>query len=190
MAPRHAVLHHLIPAEVGACVENQTFAANGNAEQRTTRGWMVRRKADTWTAFSNGSTTWIQGPYGLGRRLNTERFGFEQRPPGDRVLAVIRDVPTTDWLALLGSFPRRPTGQQPTPPPSLCRLPTRAHVASYRLDVVRHHKRSYTTSQGGARPPPAHDGAGRSPTRRVGARHTRFVMQQLASQARSEVPPR
>src|SRR5687768_3655936 len=35
----------------GACLEDQRFAFNGNAEQLTTRGLMAWRKADNWTAF-------------------------------------------------------------------------------------------------------------------------------------------
>lgn len=62
---------------VGECLENQRYAANGNAEQRTTGGLMVWRKADNWTAFTDGYHTWINGPNGLQQRLNTERFEWE-----------------------------------------------------------------------------------------------------------------
>jgi plastocyanin len=71
-------LRNLIgPQTVGNCLEDQRFAANGNAEQRTTGGLMVWRKADNWTAFTNGYETWLNGPMGLQRRLNTERFTWE-----------------------------------------------------------------------------------------------------------------
>lgn len=73
-----ATLRTLIgPQIVGDCLEDQQFAANGNAEQRTTGGLMVWRKADNWTAFTNGHETWLNGPVGLQRRLNTERFAWE-----------------------------------------------------------------------------------------------------------------
>lgn len=71
----------LIPDAVGTCLENEQFnVANGNAEQRTSRGLLVWRKADNWTAFTNGHTTWINGPNGLESRLNSERFAWENDP--------------------------------------------------------------------------------------------------------------
>jgi hypothetical protein len=38
---------------------------------------MVWRKADSWTAFTDGYRTWINGPFGLQQRLNTQRFPWE-----------------------------------------------------------------------------------------------------------------
>lgn len=40
-------------------------------------GLFVWRKADNWTAFTDGYATWISGPYGVQKRLNNQRFGFE-----------------------------------------------------------------------------------------------------------------
>ncbi|MHB8619927.1 MAG: hypothetical protein ACYDAG_10195, partial [Chloroflexota bacterium] len=63
---------------VGACAENQAFAANGDALQHTANGGLlVWRKADNWTAFTDGSHTWINGPQGLVERLNSQRFSWE-----------------------------------------------------------------------------------------------------------------
>jgi hypothetical protein len=65
-------------ATVGDCLESQrSDPVSGNAEQRTTRGLLVWRKADNWTAFTDGYRTWINGPAGLQTRLNTERFSWE-----------------------------------------------------------------------------------------------------------------
>ncbi len=70
-----AALRDLVgPQTVGQCLEDQRFAANGNAEQRTTGGLLVWRKADNWTAFTDGFRTWVNGPRGLQQRLNTERY--------------------------------------------------------------------------------------------------------------------
>lgn len=66
-----------IPAQVGQPLENQSFAANGDAQQHTTGGLLAWRKADNWTAFTDGYHTWVNGPYGLQERLNTERFPYE-----------------------------------------------------------------------------------------------------------------
>src|SRR5581483_4094884 len=70
-------LHDLDPGDIGDCVDNQGFAANGDARQHTTKGLMAWRKADNWTAFTNGYMTWINGPNGLASRLNTDRFPWE-----------------------------------------------------------------------------------------------------------------
>ena len=62
---------------VGECLENEYYNAIGDSNQRTTGGLMAWRKADNWTAFTDGYRTWINGPNGLVVRLNTERFPWE-----------------------------------------------------------------------------------------------------------------
>jgi hypothetical protein len=67
--------------KVGACLENeQSNADNGNAEQRTTGGLLVWRKADNFTAFTDGGTTWVNGPNGLESRPNDVRLAWELDP--------------------------------------------------------------------------------------------------------------
>src|SRR5579872_715072 len=75
-------LHDMDAGDVGACQDNQAFAPNGDAQQHTTSGLLVWRKADNWTAFTNGYLTWINGPSGLAKRLNTQRFSWEANPDG------------------------------------------------------------------------------------------------------------
>jgi hypothetical protein len=77
-----ATLHDAIPQTVGNCLENQHSGANGDALQATTGGLLVWRKADNWTAFTNGYLSWVQGPFGLQSRLNTQRFWWEPNPDG------------------------------------------------------------------------------------------------------------
>src|SRR5207237_4465565 len=73
------VLHDQIPAIVGECITNEYHNPdNGDGLQQTTGGLLVWRKADNWTAFTNGATTWINGPCGLQSRPNNERFPWEQ----------------------------------------------------------------------------------------------------------------
>lgn len=72
-----ATLHQLDPGDIGNCLDDQAFAANGDAQQHTTKGLLVWRKADNWSAFTNGYRTWINGPQGLVSRLNSERFAWE-----------------------------------------------------------------------------------------------------------------
>jgi len=66
-----------VPDAVGPCLTNQATALNGDAQQRTANGLLVWRKSDNWTAFTNGARTWMNGPYGLVNRANTERFPWE-----------------------------------------------------------------------------------------------------------------
>lgn len=75
-----ATLHSLAPSDIGDCTDNQAFAANGDAQQHTTNGLLAWRKLDNWTAFTNGYWTWINGPFGLAKRLNTQRFSWEANP--------------------------------------------------------------------------------------------------------------
>jgi hypothetical protein len=72
------LIHDMIPDIVGSCRENEWHNAfNGDGLQQTTGGLLVWRKLDNWTAFTNGSITWINGPFGLQARPNTERFPWE-----------------------------------------------------------------------------------------------------------------
>lgn len=74
-------LHDMIPAKVGNCLTNEYHnAQNGDGLQQTIGGLLVWRKADNWTAFTDGYRTWVNGPNGLQQRLNTERFAFEKDP--------------------------------------------------------------------------------------------------------------
>ena len=67
-----------IPGVVGACTETEHHNPdNGDGLQRTAGGLLVWRKADNFTAFTNGHTTWVNGPYGLQTRLNSARFDWE-----------------------------------------------------------------------------------------------------------------
>ncbi len=67
--------------KVGACLEDERFnAENGNAEQRTAGGLLVWRKADNFTAFTDGSMSWVAGPNGVQTRPNSERFAWENDP--------------------------------------------------------------------------------------------------------------
>ena len=68
----------MIPSVVGNPLENEHSAANGDALQVTTSGMMVWRKTDNWTAFTDGSRTWINGPQGLQTRSNDDRFDWEK----------------------------------------------------------------------------------------------------------------
>lgn len=82
-------LHDLGSGDIGDCTDNQAFAPNGDAQQHTTKGLMAWRKADNWTAFTNGYMTWINGPNGLVSRLNTDRFPWE----GDQASPVPTPTP-------------------------------------------------------------------------------------------------
>ena len=70
-------LADMIPDVAGVPLENEHYAANGDSLQQTSTGLMVWRKADNWTAFTNGSETWVNGPDGLQERPNDQRFPWE-----------------------------------------------------------------------------------------------------------------
>ena len=73
-------LSSILGDAAGQPLEDEHYQANGDSTQRTTTGLMVWRKADNWTAFTDGYRTWVNGPYGLQERLNTERFAWEKDP--------------------------------------------------------------------------------------------------------------
>lgn len=90
-----ATLHNLIPGIIGQCLENEHHnPVNGDGLQMSVNGLLVWRKSDNWTAFTDGYRTWVNGPFGLQTRLNSQRFLWEQNPthfpvvpapvPGDR----------------------------------------------------------------------------------------------------------
>jgi hypothetical protein len=82
-APCHFVLgfqtlHGLMPARVGACLDDERYlATSGETIQHTSGGLLVWRKADNGTAFTDGSQTWVLGPHGLQERPNNRRFAWE-----------------------------------------------------------------------------------------------------------------
>jgi hypothetical protein len=87
------LLHDMIPNVVGNCTSDEYHnASNGDGLQLTAGGLLVWRKCDNWTAFTNGSTTWINGPTGLVTRPNAgPLYPFEatncpavavEQPPG------------------------------------------------------------------------------------------------------------
>ena len=100
---------------VGACRENERFDPTlGEATQRTAGGVLVWRKADNWTAFSDGRRTWINGPYGLQSRpddgllywerveqleRNAAGFGYTVGKPGGEITYASIGEPLTFNLA-------------------------------------------------------------------------------------------
>src|SRR5438105_9433633 len=82
------VLRDAIPTQVGDCLEDESHdPTSGDALQRTTAhhgdgGLLVWRKADNWTAFTDGAQTWINGPAGLAFRSNDQRYNWEADASG------------------------------------------------------------------------------------------------------------
>lgn len=71
----------LIPDVVASCTSGVTFnGQTGDALQSTTRGLLVWRKSDNFTAFTDGATSWVNGPLGLQTRASSERFWWEPNP--------------------------------------------------------------------------------------------------------------
>lgn len=99
------------PGDIGNCLDNQAFAANGDAQQHTTRGLMAWRKADNWTAFTDGYRTWINGPDGLVNRLNTDHFPWEPAPPA---AAPATPAPSASAAPAASVAPSPSSGAKPT----------------------------------------------------------------------------
>ena len=90
-----ATLRDLIGHDiVGECLENEHYNHIGDSVQQTTGGLLVWRKADNWTAFTDGYRTWINGPNGLVQRLNTERFAWEADYAPSGGIATPTPIPT------------------------------------------------------------------------------------------------
>ena len=71
-------LHDGIPNVVGDCLEDEGHNPETRVtQQHTTNGRLIWRKADNWTAFTDGESAWINGPGGLQQRLNSERLPWE-----------------------------------------------------------------------------------------------------------------
>ncbi len=70
-------LHDALPNVVGDCTANERHSSSGDSIQPTTRGLLVWRQSDNFTAFTDGFRTWINGPFGIQQRLNTQRYCWE-----------------------------------------------------------------------------------------------------------------
>lgn len=82
-----AALQSMIPQVVGQCTADESHnPLNGDGLQPTTNGLLVWRKADNFTAFTDGVQTWVNGPFGLQMRLNSQRFFWEMNPEGLPIL--------------------------------------------------------------------------------------------------------
>lgn len=90
-----AAIHDLIPDVVGDCLDDEFYQPQtGDALQHSTNGLLVWRKADNWTAFTDGFESWVYGPLGLQQRPNEQRLWWEANTdnlpivpppqPGDR----------------------------------------------------------------------------------------------------------
>jgi hypothetical protein len=99
-------MHDLIPDAVGDCTTDEIHAANGDGLQFTTGGLLVWRKADNWTAFTNGYQTWLNGPNGLQQRLNTERFSWEADAAGHALADPPPPVPQPAAPVLAWYYPQ------------------------------------------------------------------------------------
>lgn len=74
-----AALDDMIPNIVGQCLANESHnPQNGDGLQQTANGLMVWRKSDNFTAFTDGATAWVNGPFDLQTRSNSQRFSWEQ----------------------------------------------------------------------------------------------------------------
>ncbi len=118
--------------KVGQCLEDEHFnLENGNAEQRTAGGLLVWRKADNFTACTDGSTTWVNGPNGVQSRMNSERFAWE-RDPAQPTGPAVATSPSTMTPSAAAVAPATTTTTSPIPP----QTPTPAPVPTARPPLL------------------------------------------------------
>jgi cytochrome c len=85
-----AGLQALIPDAVGQCLEDEQHdPADAITRQPTTGGVLTWHKASNWTGFTDGYSTWVNGPFGLQKRLAIERFDWE---PESIALTAVADA--------------------------------------------------------------------------------------------------
>lgn len=107
------VLHDMIPDIVGQPLENEHYnPLNGDSLQGTTNGLLVWRKADNFTAFTDGTTTWVNGPFGLQSRPNADRFPWEPATPPPPPAQPAPPAPAPSPTPM----PVAPTQPRPAPP--------------------------------------------------------------------------
>jgi hypothetical protein len=76
-----ATLYNAIPTVVGNCIQNVQYdPVTGDGLQVTTNGLLVWTKSDNVSSFTDGFQTWIDGPFGLQMRLNSQVFAWEPNP--------------------------------------------------------------------------------------------------------------
>ena len=102
-------LHDLIPQVVGDCVTDEYHnPLNGDGLQQSVSGLLVWRKADNWTAFTDGSTTWINGPFGVQSRPNDQRFSWEApQPTGSTTVNATFSLASVSGDAAAQSYARK-----------------------------------------------------------------------------------
>jgi hypothetical protein len=108
-------LHDFDPDDVGDCMDNQSYIVNGDAEQHTSKGLLAWRRADNWTAFTNGTFTWILGPDGVVSRANTDRFPWEAIEPTPVPAATATPQATATPKPIYAWYYKRPQDQ-----PQMC----------------------------------------------------------------------
>lgn len=136
------VLRDLIGHEtVGECLDNEHHGANGDALQQTTGGLLDWRKADNWTAFTDGYRTWIDVPTGLVQRFNTERFEWEAdyAPGGGIATPTPTPTPVAAVTPAPTSTPRPMATPAVTPTPSLVDLAKASPWNQDGLDGANYH---------------------------------------------------
>jgi hypothetical protein len=125
-------LHDQIPAVVGPCLGDETHNPdNGDGLQQTLGGLLVWRKADNWTAFTNGAITWLNGPCGLQTRPNQGPFYPWEGRPG-------ADCSGSGGAAPAPVVPPAPFAAPPPPPPPAPAPQPASSAPSGGFDPARH----------------------------------------------------
>jgi hypothetical protein len=105
-SPGFAELRSLLgPDRVGDCIGPPQDSPNGDVTQQTTKGTLVWRKVDGIVGFTDGVTTWLNGPNGVQGRPNHQRLQWEVQgsSPGGPASNALPSLPQPITVA---DFPR------------------------------------------------------------------------------------
>jgi hypothetical protein len=128
------------PETVGDCLEDEQTDVYGDVAQRTTRGTLWWTKSDSIASFTDETTTWRNGPFGLQSRSNQDRFRWEfgkrtdpKRPqPSQADIAPQEPDPPPP-----GHCGESPPLAPPPPPPAAAQPPPRVAAAPGRYSDDR-----------------------------------------------------
>lgn len=108
-----ATLASLLPNVVGLPIASEQFdPQTGESHQPTTRGLMVWRKADNVTAFTDGATTILLGPFGLQQRPNDTLFAWERPAALIGLPTMVHFTPTVSVGVAVQQLSAVPAGQE------------------------------------------------------------------------------
>jgi hypothetical protein len=101
------ILAEQIPGGVGEVIDAESPTAEGDIIQHTTLGELLWRKIDNVPIFSDETTAWLDGPYGLQSRPAGSTFLWEPVEPA-RITYRALGISSTAWTPEPGAMLEHP----------------------------------------------------------------------------------